>query len=112
VAAHSTFADGGFAAVHRLWQTVQAMPQYAGKTALVISTDHGRGATPADWGNHGKDYPMAGRIWIAAMGPGVPARGNREDAGATQSQIAATIARLLSFDFRAAVPADPKAFEF
>ena len=25
VAAHSTFADGGFAAVHRLWQTVQAM---------------------------------------------------------------------------------------
>ena len=25
VAAHSAFADGGFAAVHRLWQTVQAM---------------------------------------------------------------------------------------
>ena len=25
VAAHSTFADGGYAAVHRLWQTVQAM---------------------------------------------------------------------------------------
>jgi uncharacterized protein (DUF2236 family) len=25
VAGHSTFADGGFAAVHRLWQTVQAM---------------------------------------------------------------------------------------
>ena len=25
VAAHSSFADGGFAAVHRLWQTVQAM---------------------------------------------------------------------------------------
>ena len=25
VADHSSFADGGFAAVHRLWQTVQAM---------------------------------------------------------------------------------------
>jgi uncharacterized protein (DUF2236 family) len=25
VAAHSSFADGGYAAVHRLWQTVQAM---------------------------------------------------------------------------------------
>jgi hypothetical protein len=90
--------------IQRLWESVQAMPQYAGKTALIISTDHGRGSTTADWGNHGKDYPVAGRIWIAALGPVVPARGNREGAMATQSQIAATIARLLGLDFRRDVP--------
>jgi hypothetical protein len=88
------------------------MSQYAGKTALIISTDHGRGSTTADWGNHGKDYPMAGRIWIAAMGPGVASRGNREGATATQSQIAATIARLLGFNFRQASPRAALPLEF
>jgi hypothetical protein len=87
--------------IQRLWETMQAMPQYAGKTALVISTDHGRGSRVEDWGNHGKDYPQAGRIWIAAMGPGIPARGDREAAMITQSQIAATLAALLGRDFRA-----------
>jgi hypothetical protein len=67
----------------------------------VISTDHGRGSTVQDWGNHGKDYPQAGRIWIAAMGPGVPARGDREGVVAIQSQVVATVARLLGQDFRA-----------
>lgn len=90
--------------IERLWNLVQGMPQYAGKTALIISTDHGRGDTVKEWGNHGKDYPMAGRIWIAAMGPGIPARGIRGDGEVTQSQIAATIARLLGEDFRVVAP--------
>jgi hypothetical protein len=90
--------------IQRLWELLQTMPEYAGKTALVISTDHGRGDTPNDWGNHGKEYPQAGRIWIAAMGPGVSARGDREGQVATQSQIAATLARLLGQDFRANHP--------
>ena len=98
--------------IRRLWETIQAMPQYAGKTVLLISTDHGRGATTADWGNHGTDYPMAGRIWIAAMGPTIPARGNREGASATQSQIAATIAHLLGFDFRGEVPRAAPVLDF
>ena len=80
------------------------MPEYAGKTALVVSTDHGRGSTPTDWGNHGKEYPQAGRIWIAAMGPGIPARGERENTSATQSQIAATLAWLVGQDYRKAFP--------
>jgi hypothetical protein len=98
--------------IRRLWELLQSMPEYAGKTALVISTDHGRGSTPADWGNHGKEYPQAGRIWIAAMGPGVPARGDREGARATQSQIAASLARLLGRDFLAAQPGTAPPIEF
>ena len=86
--------------IQRLWELLQGMPEYAGKTALVISTDHGRGSTVRDWGNHGKDYPMAGKIWIAAMGPRIPARGERPDFVVTQSQIAATLAGLLGLDYR------------
>jgi hypothetical protein len=91
---------------------LQSMPEYAGKTALVISTDHGRGHSVKDWGNHGKDYPQAGQIWIAAMGPGVPARGERSGGVATQSQVAATLAWLLGRDFRRDVPAAAPRLEF
>jgi hypothetical protein len=98
--------------IQRLWEMLQSMPEYAGKTALVISTDHGRGHSVKDWGNHGKDYPQAGQIWIAAMGPGVPARGERSGGVATQSQVAATLAWLLGRDFRRDVPAAAPRLEF
>jgi hypothetical protein len=98
--------------IQRLWEMLQRMPEYAGKTALVISTDHGRGSTVQEWGNHGKDYPMAGQIWIAGMGPGIPARGEREGAVATQSQVAATLGWLLGQNFRVASPAAAPRIEF
>jgi hypothetical protein len=98
--------------IQRLWELVQGMPEYDGKTALLISTDHGRGSTVQDWGNHGKDYPMAGQIWIAAMGPGIPARGERDRAVVSQSQIAATLAWLLGLDFRQAVAAASPPIQF
>ena len=98
--------------IRRLWEQLQSMPEYAGKTALVISTDHGRGSTVRDWGNHGKEYPQAGQIWIAAMGPGIAARGEREEVAATQAQVAATLARLLGRDFRREVPAAAPPIEF
>jgi len=70
----------------------------------VIATDHGRGDGPR-WTDHGKSVPEAEFIWIAVMGPDTPARGLRNDVTAgTQSQIAATIAALLGYDYRAAVP--------
>ena len=87
-----------------LWEMVQSLPQYRGHTALVIATDHGRGDGPR-WTDHGKSVPEAEFIWIAVMGPDTPARGQRNDVTAgTQSQIAATIAALLGYDYRAAVP--------
>ena len=30
--------------IERIWQTVQSMPEYANRTTLVLTTDHGRGA--------------------------------------------------------------------
>ena len=87
-----------------LWRLVQSLPEYRGKTALLVTTDHGRGATRADWTDHGKDVPGAEFIWIAVLGPDTPALGIRRDVETTQSQVAATIAHLLGEDFTTASP--------
>ena len=90
--------------IRRVWETLQRMPAYANSTALVLATDHGRGATNADWTDHGRKVPAAETTWIAVMGPGVPA-GLRESVTVTNAQVASTIAALLGEDFRKAVPA-------
>ena len=43
------------------------------KTTLLVTTDHGRGATTADWNDHGKKVPAAESTWMAALGAGVAA---------------------------------------
>ena len=91
-----------------LWRTVQHMPEYRDKTALLLTTDHGRGSTPANWIDHDRDVEDAEFIWIAVMGPGTPALGVREAVETTQSQVAATIAALLGEDFVAHSPKSAK----
>lgn len=90
--------------IARLWSTIQAMPQYAGKTSLVLTTDHGRGDDRVQWKNHGKDTPGSDRMWIAVLGPDTPPLGVRENAPATQSQVAGTVAALLGEDYLTAQP--------
>ncbi len=89
--------------IGQLWQTMQAMPEYKGKTTFIISTDHGRGAG-TKWTDHGEDVDGAENIWIAMMGPGIAPLGER---GAvpkvTQSQIAATLARAVGEDYAGVV---------
>ena len=75
-----------------------------GRTALIITTDHGRGATGPDWPSHGAKVPGADKIWIAALGPGVAPLGVRKNTSVTQSQVAATIARLVGQDYSRAGP--------
>ena len=90
--------------IERLWELLQSMPEYAGKTSLVLTTDHGRGDTRVEWKSHGKDIAGSDRIWIAVMGPDTPAKGCRSDLDVTQSQVAATVAELLGEDYHKAVP--------
>lgn len=90
--------------IERLWTAMQAMPQYAGKTSLVMTTDHGRGDDRVEWKNHGKDTPGCAQMWIALMGPDTPSLGVRENVQVTQSQVAATVARLIGEDYAAAEP--------
>jgi hypothetical protein len=92
--------------LRRLWETLQAMPQYAGRTSLVITTDHGRGAAANQaWKGHGAKVAGAEDIWMAVIGPDTAPLGERtETEPLTQSQVAATVAALLGEDFTAAVP--------
>lgn len=90
--------------IRRLWETAQSMPAYRGKTSLVITTDHGRGSTGADWTSHGRDVPGSDHMWIGVLGPDTPPLGIRKGSPATQGQTAATVAALLGEDYHAAVP--------
>jgi hypothetical protein len=90
--------------IRRLWEAAQSMPEYADRTALLVTTDHGRGDTARDWTDHGRKVPAAERIWMAALGPTIAPLGSRRGVSVTQSQIAATIAALLGEDYARAQP--------
>jgi hypothetical protein len=92
--------------VEQLWNTMQSMPEYRGKTTFILTADHGRGSGPVQWKDHGVAQPGSQNVWIAVMGPDTPPLGERTHVAAvTQSQIAATIAALLGKDYPHAVPA-------
>lgn len=103
--------------LQELWQQLQSMPQYAGKTNLLITVDHGRGRTANDWMHHAsaqavkiypegeKRYPKgiegSNEIWLAALGPDVMLGGETHDNHATQNQLAATALALLGQSYQA-----------
>ena len=91
--------------VETLWNTVQRMHQYRGKTTLIFSPDHGRGDGPQNWKDHGEKTPSSKYIWMAFLGPDTPARGERSGIPPVeQDQIAATLAAFLGEDYVSAVP--------
>ncbi|MGH9389090.1 MAG: alkaline phosphatase family protein, partial [Vicinamibacteria bacterium] len=93
--------------LRELWETAQSLETHRDRTTLVITMDHGRGVTPRDWAEH--DFGIEGcqDIWIAVIGPETPDRGEVSDtAPVHQSDVAATILKLLGLDYR---DFDPKA---
>ncbi len=90
--------------IRRIWTTLQSLPEYRDHTTLLVTTDHGRGATVKDWSDHGKDVPAAEDTWMAALGPAVPPLGVRKNVTVTTSQFAATIAAVVGQDFHTAMP--------
>jgi hypothetical protein len=91
--------------IRALWESAQSLPEYRGKTTLLITSDHGRGDGTEDWKNHKNTIPGCEFIWLAALGPDTPALGEMAGLGAiTQSQVAATVAALLGEDYRKDVP--------
>ena len=89
--------------IQRLWTLVQSMPEYRDCTTLILTTDHGRGDNRVDWKSHGKDIANCEHIWMAVMGPDFLHQ-TIEGTTVTQSQIAATVAACLGFDYPASVP--------
>ena len=91
--------------VRQLWELVQSMPEYRGKTTLIVLPDHGRGEA-ALWTSHGEKIPESKQTWMAFLGPDTPPLGERKQAPpVSESRIAATLAALLGEDYHAAVPA-------
>ena len=55
--------------VQRLWDTVQSMREYRGKTTFILTADHGRGNGLQSWKDHGEKVEGAEGDWIAIIGP-------------------------------------------
>ncbi len=92
--------------IKEIWEFVQSDPQYKNKTALLFTTDHGRGdQTKSKWTSHGQSVEDAHEIWFAVMGPGIKANGEMRTAGQLyQQQFAQTMARILGMNFTAEHP--------
>lgn len=87
-----------------LWELVQSMPEYRGKTTLIVLPDHGRGVA-AKWTSHGEDISESRETWMAFLGPDTAALGERQKSEpVTESEVAATLAALLGEDYHSAVP--------
>ena len=87
--------------IKELWDYIQSDPVYKDKTAILITTDHGRGNSPmGEWKSHGKTFEGSNAIWIAALGAGIPAKGEVTEEGQLwQNQIARTGAWLLGYEY-------------
>jgi len=91
--------------VRRLWDMMQAMPEYRNQTTFIITTDHGRGSGLEEWKEHGAGQKGSENIWIAVMGPDTNPLGERANAvTVTQAEIAATLAEFLGKDFHRSSP--------
>lgn len=92
--------------IKQIWDFVQSDPQYKNKTALFITTDHGRGdKLKSEWTSHGNSIKDAYEIWFGLMGAGIPAKGEvKADQQFYQQQFAQTMARLMGFTFKANHP--------
>lgn len=89
--------------IKQIWTFVQNDPQYKNKTALFITTDHGRGdLKKEEWTDHGSDVKDACQIWLAVMGPGIGSTGEMKTGMQLyQDQFAQTIAKLLGYTYKA-----------
>lgn len=95
--------------LEELWTWLQSQPDYRGRTHLLITTDHGRGRTAADWRDHGAKITGAENTWIAFASPTMPARGPwKAHPPLATNQVAATIARWMGVDWNAVRPAAGK----
>lgn len=85
-----------------LWYYVQTDPFYKDNTAFIITTDHGRGSKRNKWSQHGFWVKGSGEAWMAMIGAGIAADGEKKTKERLyQKQIASTVSALLNEQFRA-----------
>jgi len=94
--------------VGRVWELAQSLPEYKGRTSIIIGPDHGRGGTIRDWTDHNAKVEGAEFVWSAVIGPDTFFFLLRSETDSSLSQIAATLAFLVGEDFNAASPKSAK----
>ena len=86
----------------QLWTWLESQPAYRGRTHILITTDHGRGRTPADWNSHGAKVEGAQDVWMAFISPAFKQRGEwRDHAPIHTNQAAATMTGWMGVDWTA-----------
>jgi hypothetical protein len=96
--------------IQDIWNYVQSDPFYKNKTAIFITTDHGRGdEIKTEWTSHNNKIKDSHQIWMAAMGTGVTAKGEvKTNQQLYQKQFAQTMAHILGLTFTAEHPIGAK----
>jgi hypothetical protein len=84
--------------VHELWQHAQSLPQYRDRTTLLVVPELGRDGDPSGNGfaNHRSGDESCRRVWLVAVGAGVPKAAGTERPIRT-TDVAPTVARILGF---------------
>jgi hypothetical protein len=84
--------------VHELWQHAQTLPQYRDRTTLIVVPELGRDGDVDGNGfaNHRSGDESCRRLWLAAIGAGVP-RGTGTERPIRTFDVAPTVARILGF---------------
>jgi hypothetical protein len=84
--------------VHELWQHAQASPQYRDRTTLLVVPEMGRDSDIAGNGfaNHRSGDESCRRVWLVAVGAGVP-KGAGTERPIRTLDVAPTVGELLGF---------------
>ncbi len=91
--------------LQELWTWLQSQNDYRGRTHLLITTDHGRGQTGADWRGHGAKVEGAQYVWFAFASPTMARRGEwTNQPPVTTNQVASTLAKWVGLDWKALHP--------
>lgn len=95
--------------IKEIWMWIQSDPQYAGKTTILFTTDHGRGDIQKhQWTDHGSDVQGASQIFLAAIGPAIKMEGEiKKEQQLFQMQVAQTAAKVMGYTFKANHPVAP-----
>jgi hypothetical protein len=88
--------------IREIWERAQGMEEYRDKTVLVLATDHGRGATQANWIGHGPRAEGSEGVWMGFLGAGVGPKGVVGEGEVVLNQLAATVASLVGEDYERA----------
>jgi hypothetical protein len=96
--------------IQDIWNYIQNDPFYKNKTALFITTDHGRGdAKKEEWTSHNNKIKDCNQVWMATMGPGIQVKGEVKTGQQWyQKQFAQTMASMLGLTFTAEHPVGEK----